>query len=79
MLFQGRTGLHRRVLSRLHRMEGCSRMISQIKNPWVRKPLVIIAAPFFFALDLVVGLLQSAHETCIAWHGITKRSWRGRA
>lgn len=54
-------------------------MISQIKNPWVRKPLVIIAAPFFFALDLVVGLLQSAHETCIAWHGITKRSWRGRA
>lgn len=53
-------------------------MISSIKNPWVRRPLVAITLPFVFGLDLLIGLLLSVQETFAAWRPITRRSWRGR-
>lgn len=56
-------------------------MISGIKNPWIRKPLVVLVAPICFALALTADLLSGVEHyiregfrrdwriVTDAWHG----------
>lgn len=60
-------------------------MISSIKNPWVRKPLVVLLAVPMLILVLIVGLAATIEDTAryawtfkYAWRGETYRGRRAR-
>lgn len=50
-------------------------MISDIRNPWIRRALVIVVAVPFAAFMLLIDILASFEDTIRT----LARAWRGRA
>lgn len=48
-------------------------MISDIRNPWIRKPLVVLAAPLAVALWLTTDILSAIEQYVM--HG-ARKDWR---
>lgn len=47
-------------------------MISTIRNPWVRRPLVVLVCPFYWLVVLFISLL-AAGETAV------RELWQNRS
>jgi hypothetical protein len=57
-------------------------MISSIRNPRIRKPLVVLYAPIYFALaftsDVLVAVERYAREMAARDWRIVTDAWHGR-
>lgn len=50
-------------------------MISDIRNPWIRRSLVVAFSIPWLAMLTVVGALAAIEDGC----GVLWRTWKGRA